>query len=219
LTMRSKIEAGRALTYEAAVALTQAHEGDQQAQVKVDVLTPIVKAWCTNMACEVTSLGIQIHGGMGFIEETGAAQYYRDARILPIYEGTNGIQAADLAFRKILRDKGVAANAYIRLIESRIASSDKALFAESLKALKATTEFIIKNGAGDLTAAAAVPYLEGFGIVAGAALLSASAEKAGSLSDKKFAEQKTKSKEFFIGNVLPFAQAHLKIATEGSKSL
>ena len=218
LSMRSRVEAGRALTYEAAVALTQSHEGNQQAQAKVDVLTPIVKSWCTNMSCEVTSLGVQIHGGMGFIEETGAAQYYRDARILPVYEGTNGIQAADLAFRKILRDKGVSANAYIDYMENRVPASDKAALSESFKALRDATGFIVNSGGGDLTAAAATPYLEAFGIIAGASLLAASAEKAAALADKKFAEEKAKSKAFFIGNILPFALAHLKAATEGSKT-
>ena len=101
LTMRAQVEAGRALVCEAAFAL------DARDTAKVEVLTPIVKSWCTDMACEVASLGIQIHGGMGYIEETGATQYYRDARILPIYEGTNGIQASDLVFRKILRGGGV----------------------------------------------------------------------------------------------------------------
>ncbi len=108
LDMQSKILAGRLMTYSAAISLDQSIAGDETARARVDLLTPIVKSWCTDMAVEVTSTGVQIHGGMGFIEETGAAQYYRDARILPIYEGTNGIQAADLVFRKILRDGGKA---------------------------------------------------------------------------------------------------------------
>jgi 3-(methylthio)propanoyl-CoA dehydrogenase len=219
LAMRSRIEAGRALTYEAAVALTRAHEGDQQAKAVVDILTPVVKAWCTNMACEVSSLGVQIHGGMGFIEETGAAQYYRDARILPIYEGTNGIQAADLAFRKILRDNGIAAHAYIDFMQNRISDTDKFIFSESIKALRDATSSLIKNGPGDLTAAAATPYLEAFGLIAGGALLSASAEKAATLEDQKFSADKAKSKYFFLANFLPFAIAYLKVAIEGSKAV
>ena len=108
LTMESLTMAGRALTYEAAIAL-----GNDTDKPFVDLLTPIVKSYCTDMAVEVASLGVQIHGGMGFVEETGAAQYYRDARILPIYEGTNGIQALDLAFRKIIRDNGVTVGQYM----------------------------------------------------------------------------------------------------------
>lgn len=101
LRMQALTAAGRALTYQAA-SLLDSHDP------LVDVLTPIVKAWGTDLAQEVTSLAIQVHGGMGYIEETGVAQFYRDARILPIYEGTNGIQANDLVFRKTLRDKGAA---------------------------------------------------------------------------------------------------------------
>ncbi len=83
LTMKSLTMAGRAMAYEAALNLDKARAGDVHAQTNVDFITPIVKSWCTDMACEVTSIGVQIHGGMGSVEETGAAQYYRDARILP----------------------------------------------------------------------------------------------------------------------------------------
>src|SRR5579862_4905960 len=112
--MRAATEAMRALAYVAAAAIdTSRREPDPQARFhaerRADLLIPIVKAWCTDMGVEVASLGIQVHGGMGYIEETGAAQYYRDARIAPIYEGTNGIQANDLVGRKLARDKGEAA--------------------------------------------------------------------------------------------------------------
>ena len=113
MLMRSQIEAGRVLSYEAAghVDKSLRTEDSKQAayhQRRVDLLTPLVKGWCTEMAQEVTSLGVQIHGGMGFVEETGAAQHQRDARILPIYEGTTGIQALDLIGRKLLKDQGKA---------------------------------------------------------------------------------------------------------------
>lgn len=212
LTMKARIEAGRALTYEAAVALSA---GDT---AKVEVLTPIVKSWCTDNACAVTSLGVQIHGGMGFIEETGAAQFYRDARILPIYEGTNGIQAMDLVFRKILKDGGKAVNAYIALLESRIAAADKDHFTDVLAGLKNATAFVVKAGSEnkfDLAEAAAAPYLDAFGIIAGGALLSSSAENAHSV-DAEFAADKTKTTKFFLGNILPIAAAQLKISTNGS---
>lgn len=213
LSMRSQVEAGRALTYEAALALDA---GDTS---KVEVLTPIVKSWCTDMACEVTSLGVQVHGGMGFIEETGAAQYYRDARILPIYEGTNGIQAADLAFRKILRDGGTGVKAYIAMSKNYVSVEDKKIFAPLYEALLEATDFIVSEGAQknlDLVAAASAPYLKGFALIAGGALLSASAEKAKSLDDKQFAAEKARTARFFTGNILPLAEGYLRAARQGS---
>lgn len=216
LTMTSQIEAGRALTYEAALALDRANDGDAGAQANVDVLTPIVKSWCTDMACEVTSIGIQIHGGMGFVEETGAAQYYRDARILPIYEGTNGIQAADLAFRKVARDGGAAALGYIAHLESIV--PDAEVFTPYFEDLKAVVAWICDRAAAkdlDSIAANAAPYLKGFGIVAAGALLSLAADKAGAHADKDFATAKKNSAAFYVANILPLAGAHLKIALSG----
>jgi alkylation response protein AidB-like acyl-CoA dehydrogenase len=213
LSMKSQVEAGRALVYEAALAL------DAGDTAKVEVLTPIVKSWCTDMACDVTSLGVQVHGGMGFIEETGAAQYYRDARILPIYEGTNGIQAADLAFRKILRDGGASAKAYIATLQNYVAAEDKKRFALYFDALSKATDFIVAAGAQknlDLVAAASAPYLKAFGLIAGGALLSVSADKAKSLDDKQFAAEKARTASFFITNILPLAAGHLQAATQGS---
>jgi alkylation response protein AidB-like acyl-CoA dehydrogenase len=101
LRMKALTQAARALTYYAAGQVDRATLGDAEAQMRADLLTPLVKAYGTDIGCEVASLGVQVHGGMGFVEETGAAQHYRDARIAPIYEGTNGIQAADLVGRKL----------------------------------------------------------------------------------------------------------------------
>jgi alkylation response protein AidB-like acyl-CoA dehydrogenase len=101
LRMKALTQAARALTYYAAGQVDRATLGDREAQMRADLLTPLVKAYGTDIGCEVASLGVQVHGGMGFVEETGAAQHYRDARIAPIYEGTNGIQAADLVGRKL----------------------------------------------------------------------------------------------------------------------
>ena len=111
--MRALTMASRALAYYAFGQLDRATLGDRDAGLRTDVLTPLVKAWCTDVGCEVSNLGIQVHGGMGFIEETGAAQHLRDARIAPIYEGTNGIQAADFVSRKIGLDGGLALDALI----------------------------------------------------------------------------------------------------------
>lgn len=207
LTMRSQIEAGRALTYEAALALDS---GDSD---KVDLLTPLVKSWCTDMACEVTSIGVQIHGGMGFIEETGAAQYMRDARILPIYEGTNGIQALDLAFRKTLRDGGAVSKAYIESLRSDADESFDAYFT----ALETATDGLLTAGGNknlDLAAAMAAPYLKGFALIAGAVLLHKSAAALEGRDDE-FATAKRQSAAFFKTNILPLAKGHLEAASQG----
>jgi alkylation response protein AidB-like acyl-CoA dehydrogenase len=118
MTMRAQVEAGRALVYTTCALMDLAHgceDDDERERLnkRVDLLIPVVKGWPTEMAQEVTSLGIQVHGGMGYVEETGAAQFYRDARITTIYEGTSGIQALDLVKRKILRDDGVAMRDWI----------------------------------------------------------------------------------------------------------
>jgi alkylation response protein AidB-like acyl-CoA dehydrogenase len=198
MTMRAHILAGRALAYRAAVALDAAEHGGEEVKSVVDLLTPIVKAYCTDMAVEVASLGVQVHGGMGFIEETGAAQYYRDARILPIYEGTNGIQAADLVFRKVLRDDGAAAYAFMAEISSCSAGAD-------LQLLKDVTAHLValKNAKNmDEIAWLAMPYLKGFSLISGAAML-LRMQKSG--SDADLAEVSV----FYQRNILPFARAYL----------
>ena len=127
MTMKSLTEGARALAYSAMMHwdfnlhATNDEDGAYH-QRRVELLTPLVKGWCTEIANEVTSLGVQVHGGMGFVEETGAAQYMRDARIMAIYEGTNGIQAMDLVGRKLLRDQGASAQELLQDIEQDIAS-------------------------------------------------------------------------------------------------
>src|SRR5688500_12722330 len=118
MLMKSQTEAMRALAYVVAAALDFAHkepdpERQKQHQAFVDLMIPVVKGWSTETGIEVASLGVQVHGGMGFIEETGAAQHLRDARITTIYEGTTGIQAGDLVGRKIARDGGATAKAFV----------------------------------------------------------------------------------------------------------
>lgn len=183
LTMKAEIAAARALAYRAAGALELArHHPDAdrraEAQTRVDLLTPIVKGWGTEIGCRVASTGVQVHGGMGFVEETGAAQHYRDARIAPIYEGTNGIQANDLLFRKLLRDDGAAARAEIatltvldrRLAEvgAGAAAMRRALAAGGAALTGATDHLLATAGRDpDAAAAVAVPYLELFGTVLG----------------------------------------------------
>ena len=215
MSMKAQIQAGRALTYDAALALDAARGGDAAAQAKVDVMTPIVKSWCSDMAGEVTSIGVQIHGGMGFVEETGAAQYYRDARILPIYEGTNGIQAADLVFRKTLRDGGKAALGYISALEK----DGGAAFKDDIEALRKATQFLLEKGGMkdmDAVAAMAAPYLKAFGIIAGGVMIMKAANKAQTLDDRDYAADKMKTAQFFLHNILPLAQGHLQAAVAGS---
>jgi 3-(methylthio)propanoyl-CoA dehydrogenase len=123
LTMRSGCEAMRALAYSEAVTMDLAHSGPAAekpaAQARIDLMIPVIKAWLTAFSEELTSIGVQVHGGMGYVEETGAAQYFRDVRITSIYEGTNGIQAADLVGRKVARDGG----ATMELIQNEIANT------------------------------------------------------------------------------------------------
>jgi alkylation response protein AidB-like acyl-CoA dehydrogenase len=121
LRMKALTEAARALLYLAASNVDRSRLGMEGARTRVDLLTPLAKAYGTDIGCEVASLGIQVHGGMGFIEETGAAQHYRDARIAPIYEGTNGIQAADLVGRKLTGDGGTGMAALIAIPYSYLA--------------------------------------------------------------------------------------------------
>ena len=118
LRMRSLTMGSRALVYYAFGQIDRGAKGDPLAGFRGDVLTPLAKAWGTDVGCEVASLGVQVHGGMGYIEETGAAQHLRDARIAPIYEGTNGIQAADLVGRKLGLDGGLAFDGLIADIEA-----------------------------------------------------------------------------------------------------
>lgn len=192
LTMKSLTMAGRGLAYEAAFYLDKAKTGDKAAQVRVDIMTPVVKSWCTDNSVEVASLGVQVHGGMGFVEETGAAQYYRDARILPIYEGTNGIQANDLLFRKILRDNGDALKSWIVDLKT-FASNDKTTKAISVLE---TASGVIAHKAKNLDdiALIAVPYLNLLGLVAGGVMLERIAG-----ADPSKAEVT----EFYAAHVLP----------------
>ncbi|MDJ0684711.1 MAG: acyl-CoA dehydrogenase [Alphaproteobacteria bacterium] len=191
LTMRAYAEAMRALALDTMALLDIQHRHLDEswrvwARRRVDLLTPVIKAWFTDTAVEMTSLGVQVHGGMGFIEETGAAQHFRDARILPIYEGTNGIQAADLIGRKILRDGGAAVDEYIEELHSlinRLNETDREPItvirkhlAAAVDALENASDWIVGEGAKDPDAALAgsAAYLKLFGVTAGGAMMARS---------------------------------------------
>ncbi|WP_322046251.1 acyl-CoA dehydrogenase [Paraburkholderia sp. J67] len=225
-TMRALTEAARALAYVAAAESDRAHgEPDSarraQHQARYEYLVPIVKGWSTELANEVTSLGVQVHGGMGFIEETGAAQFYRDARILAIYEGTTAIQANDLVGRKTLRDGGAAVKALLDDIGQTLAelrAQEGAAFKSMAKhlalgqqALASTVDFVLANAKGDPNAvfAGSVPYLKLAGIVLGGWQMARAMLASQRLmqDDPKFHGAKIATAQFFAEHVLPQAVA------------
>src|SRR6185312_7065469 len=189
LSMRARIAAMRALVYYAGALLDIAHRhGDAaeraRAQARADLLIPVVKAWCTDQGVLVASTGVQVHGGMGFIEETGAAQHYRDARIAPIYEGTNGIQANDLVGRKVQRDGGATAAALIAYMRGSAVGG--AALAAGIDALDDATKWLVAHAKERaLTLSGAVPYLELTGIVVAGWLLAFEAAEAKRRLDAK----------------------------------
>jgi alkylation response protein AidB-like acyl-CoA dehydrogenase len=174
MLMKSQTEAMRALAYTIAAALDFCHKGkDAKAhQAFVDLMIPVVKGWCTETGIDVASLGVQVHGGMGFIEETGAAQYLRDARITTIYEGTTGIQAMDLIGRKIAREGGATAKAWIaevRKLDAALAGhpSIRHNLTAGIQAVADCVDFIVAEKNPNIVFAGAVPFLKLMGIVAG----------------------------------------------------
>jgi acyl-CoA dehydrogenase len=191
LTMRAQTRAARAICYTTAVAIDRAHllEGDaaKAAHERASLLTPVAKAFSTDIGVEVASLGIQVHGGMGFVEETGAAQHWRDARIAPIYEGTNGIQAIDLVVRKLPQSGGACVHGYIgelrTIVDAVKAANDPAFgassarLAETVDALDRATQWLLTNVESNPEAAlaGATPYLRLFGLAAGGCLLASEA--------------------------------------------
>ena len=225
MRMKSLTEAMRGLTYTCAYAFDVAERtNDEQrsgwARRRGDLLTPVVKGWCTDNAQIVASLGVQIHGGMGFVEETGAAQYMRDARILPIYEGTNGIQALDLMGRKTIRDGGQAVDELYQDMESTLSklgevdlAKVEVAFQQSLEHLLEVLDWIKANaGNANLCNSAASHYLELLGVVCGGWLLAKSAlaavkQLANDPSDVKFYERKLLTAEFYAQQVLPETQS------------
>src|SRR5208283_576061 len=182
MIMKSHTEAMRALAGVVAVALDAARlhrqaEERERYQAFADLMIPVVKGWCTENSVDIASLGIQVHGGVGFVEETGAAQFLRDARITPIYEGTTGVQANDLIGRKLARDGGHAAHAVcaeMRTLAAQLAAAPNlkpsaAAFSAAIDALEQAIRYVVENYATDIrgVSVGAVPLLKLFGIVAG----------------------------------------------------
>ena len=222
MLMKSQAEAMRALAYTTAASLDFAHrhpdaEARKRHQGFVDLMIPVVKGWCTETGIEIASLGVQVHGGMGFVEETGAAQYLRDARITTIYEGTTGIQAMDLVGRKIAREGGSTAKAWLSALKafdaelSKSANADiKALrgeLAQGAQAVSDCVNFIVETKDPRAAFAGAVPFLKLMGIVAGGwqmarAALAAERKLASGDGDRSFYEAKITTARFYGDHVL-----------------
>ena len=235
MDMKSRTEAMRTLAYYAAANIDRAHAGDAAAQARVDLLTPVVKGWSTEQGVELTSTGVQVFGGVGFIEETGACQYYRDSRITTIYEGTTGIQANDLIGRKLAREKvpGAAMQTLIAEMtadaESFAGNTQLAGIAVNLKnsinSLSTAAEWLLANydSKPQAAAAGAVPFLKLTGIVVGGWLMAKSAAIAvkhiAADTTDDFYTAKLATATYFAAHQLPFAAAYSAEITGGSESV
>jgi alkylation response protein AidB-like acyl-CoA dehydrogenase len=240
LTMRALTEASRALAYLAAASLDIAKrhpdiEARKARQAMVDLLIPVVKGWSTEVGSEVAAIGVQVHGGMGYIEETGAAQFMRDAKIAEIYEGTNGIQANDLIGRKLTRDGGATAKAFIarmRDIDPALEAAGPALaglrtsLSAGVTALDNATDWILERQKGDPrdAAAGAVPFMRLWGTVAGGWLLArgalaAAAELQSGGGDESFLKAKIVTARFYGEQILPRAASLAAAAMAGAATV
>ena len=238
--MKAKIEAARALCFATGVAADLAqHAASEEDRRKwkgrEDLFVPIAKAWGTNVGCDVASDGVQIHGGMGFIEETGAAQYYRDARITPIYEGTNGIQAMDLVGRKLSQDGGASAKAVIAEMKTTLkdlgaiyAGKPVERFAAAIGAVEDATLWLLDAKAdaarGADVLAAADAYLKLLGDVVGGWMLAkgalaAKARLDAGAGDPAWLQGKMDLYEVYAANILGHASSRLAAVGQGGELL
>jgi alkylation response protein AidB-like acyl-CoA dehydrogenase len=239
LLMRAQNEAMRAVAYVVAAAWDKAlrdPSADERAskQVFVDLMIPVVKAWLTETGNEVVSLGLQIHGGMGYIEETGAAQFFRDARITTIYEGTTGIQALDLIGRKVARDGGAALKAVLTQMHQTQTAAEQqphagiqamaVVLRHGIHALTAAGEYVATNYGKDVraVAAGAVPFLRLLGIVSGGWMMARSAlvaqEKMAAGDTDPFYPAKLVTAQFYAEHVLVAAQGLAQEIIQGGAS-
>jgi acyl-CoA dehydrogenase len=239
LTMRALSEAARAIAYVTGSHLDLAHHAPDEAErrrhhARADLMTPIVKGWSTEIAQEVAALGVQVHGGMGFIEETGAAQFLRDARITTIYEGTNGIQAMDLVGRKLLRDGGRALNDMLgemQSLDEQLAQGGAALqtirgaLTAGVRAARESARFILDGSAKDenLAGAVAFNFLMLLGVLCGgwhmarAALVAARGSSPA--ADGGFLRRKLATAKFYAEQIMPRIQAYALAISAGGGSL
>jgi len=232
LTMRASTAAARAICYSTAVAIDRSQRGKTEAARKAgdqraSLLTPVAKAFSTDIGIEVASLGVQVHGGMGFIEETGAAQHYRDARIAAIYEGTNGIQAIDLVTRKVPLEGGNTVRLYLgelREIVKAVRASNAPAFGETaarlgeaIDSLERVTQWLLAQKTSDTTLAGATPYLRLFGNAAGGCMLADQGLAA--LRDNGDGAARTALARFFAENIAVQASGLERSIIEGADSI
>jgi alkylation response protein AidB-like acyl-CoA dehydrogenase len=232
LTMRALTHAARSICYATAVALDRSQRSKTEAarkagDARASLLTPVAKAFSTDIGIEVASLGVQVHGGMGFIEETGAAQHYRDARIAAIYEGTNGIQALDLVTRKVPLNDGDTVNGYIdelRGIVSKVkAVNDPTLgetavrLGDTVESLARTTQWLLAQKSSDTALAGATPYLRLFGTAAGGCMMAEDA--LASLRDGSAGASRVALARFFAENIAVQSGGLEREVTEGGDSV
>ena len=232
LTMRTLTGAARTICYATAVALDRSHRGKtgaarKAADERASLLTPVAKAFSTDIGTEVASLGVQIHGGMGFIEETGAAQHYRDARIASIYEGTNGIQSIDLVTRKIPLEGGTTVALYLDELRGTVKAVKEsnapafgktaARLGEAVDSLERATQWLLAQKGSDAALAGATPYLRMFGSLAGGCMLADQALAA--LRDSSDGAGRTALARFFAENIAVQASGLERSVTEGGDSI
>ena len=195
LRMRALTMAARALAYYAFGQVDRSARGDTGAGLRAEVLTPLVKAWCTDVGIEVAGLGIQVHGGMGYIEETGAAQHLRDARIASIYEGTNGIQAADLVGRKLGLDAGLAFDGLIADVEAEARDLRLIALTDAVEVAAAT----LRSSEPDDRLAGSYPFLTMCSVMVAGWLVERMARSAES------DERTSAAANYFLASVVPEA--------------
>jgi acyl-CoA dehydrogenase len=236
LTMRALTRAARAICYATGAAIDRSHRAADDAARKAaheraSLLTPVAKAFSTDIGMEVASLGVQVHGGMGFVEETGAAQHYRDARIAPIYEGTNGIQAIDLVTRKLPLGGGAVVTAYLAELRATVAAvqaaNDPAFgatgtrLAEAVDALDRATAWLLGqlDTSPDAALAGATPYLRLFACAAGGCALAEEGLAASRLNGGVAAGGRVALARFFAENIAVQARGLETTVTEGAESV
>ena len=200
LRMKAQTMAARALVYLAAGQVDRANAGDAEARARLDLLTPLAKAHATDLGNEVASLGIQVHGGMGYIEETGAAQHFRDARITPIYEGTNGIQAADLVGRKLGLDNG---GVFARLVADMRADAEGAALIALIDACDEVARHLLAAETDDRLAAS-YPFLTMVSVAVCGWLMERQGRIASS-GDTPFLRLKATAARFYVDQIVPEA--------------
>jgi hypothetical protein len=227
LLMKAKTEAARAICFSTAVAADRAEHGTtngerEAAGLREEVLVPVAKAWSTDVGVEVASLGVQVHGGAGFIEETGATQHYRDARIAPIYEGTNGIQAIDLVGRKLSLAGGHAVRWVLTEMRSSLPDLDRAAsepLATAVAAAERATDWLILNRGSSDALAGATAYLKLLGDVIGGWQLAKAAAVASFQSDESYGRGKLALARLYASQVLTSAPGLADAVCAGAAEL